>query len=94
MQPSVELGSEKRERATWVTREFLEALLPAEAFDLWAYEFRDSARIRLTRSVLRRQGSFVALVRDDREFVRLVNRVVLLEDIATSLGEEPDSNHT
>jgi len=40
--------------------------------------------------VLRRLGPFVALVRGDREYVRLVNRSVLLEELAKWFGEEPD----
>ena len=79
-------------RASWVTRELLEGLLPAECFDRWADAGRDSPRSRRTRSVLRRPSSFVALVQEDREYVRLVNRSMLLEEIAASLGEEPDSN--
>src|SRR5262249_30292260 len=47
----------------------------------------------VTRSVLRRPAPFVALVRSDREFVRLVNRAALLEEMAISLGEEPETNH-
>lgn len=92
MQPSVMLGSVTRERASWVTHGLLETLLPAEAFDVWAEEGRDAPRMRRTRSVLRRAAPFVALVRNDREYVRLVNRAVLLEEIAASLGEEPESS--
>ena len=33
---------------------------------------------------------FIALLEGDREFSRLVNRQALLEEIATSLGEEPE----
>jgi hypothetical protein len=93
MQPSVTLGSAIQERASWVTRDLLGKLLPPEAFDLWADEGRDEPRMRRTRGVLRRPAPFVALVRGDREYVRLVNRAVLLEEIAASLGEEPESGH-
>lgn len=92
MQPSVMLGSAMLERASWITRELLETLLPGEAFDLWTDAGRDAPRMRRTRGVLRRP-TFVALVQADREYVRLVNRAVLLEEIAASLGEEPESNH-
>jgi hypothetical protein len=94
MQPSVTLSSGKQERATWITRELLGTLLPPETFDLWADAGRDAPRMRRTRSVLRRPAPFVALVQGDREYVRLVNRSVLLEEIAASLGEEPESSHT
>ena len=81
-----------QERAAWVTRDLLSSLLPPEAFNAWAHAMRDAPRVQLTRSVLRRAAAFVALVEGDREFVRLTNRQVLLEDIAASLGEEPEHN--
>ena len=83
-------GNVLQERATWVTRELLGELLPAEAFDAWAEAFRDAPRARRTRAVLRRAAPFVALVDKDRAFERLVNRRALLEEIASSLGEEPE----
>ncbi len=92
MQPSVMLRSGAWERANWVTRDLLKVLLPDEAFDLWADAGRDAPRMRRTRGVLRRPAPFVALVQGDREYVRLVNRAALLEQIADSLGEEPESN--
>jgi hypothetical protein len=86
----VSLASGTQERATWVTRQLLEAMLPAAAFDLWADEGRDAPRSKRTRGVLRTHGPFVALVRGDREYVRLVNRTNLLEEMASSFGEEPE----
>ncbi len=86
----VTFASGTRERAAWVTRQMLERMLPAEAFELWTDEVRDAPRARRTRNVLRRPGLFVALVRGDREYVRLVNRSVLLEELATWFGEEPE----
>jgi len=90
-EPAIFLKSQVWERTSWVTRQLLESLLPAEAFDLWTDEHRDLPRMRLTRSVLRRVGPFVALVRGDREYVRLVKRSVLLEEMASSLGEEHET---
>jgi hypothetical protein len=87
----VVLGPGTRERARWVTRELLTDLLPPDALRAWTDVFRDAPTARRTRAVLRRAGPFVALVEGpDREFARLVNRRALLEDIATSLGEEPE----
>lgn len=79
-----------QERATWVTRELLGSLLPQSAFDAWANGMRDAPRARRTRAVLRTAAPFVALLDGDREFSRLVNRQALLEEIASSLGEEPE----
>jgi hypothetical protein len=90
IEPFVMLSSASQERASWVTRQLLERLLPTECFDLWADAGRDAPRSRRTRSVLRIPSSFVALVQGDREYLRLVNRSMLLEEIAASLGEEPD----
>lgn len=83
-------GGTLQERATWVTREFLARLLPADAFGAWSEAFRDATRARRTRAVLRRKGAYVGLVEANHEFVRLVNRQALLEEIAASLGEEPE----
>ena len=80
------------ERARPVTRELLISLLPQEARDAWVNDLRDASRGKLTRAVLRRlQVDFVALTLGDREFSRLANRRVLLENMAASLGEEPES---
>lgn len=83
-------ASGTQERATWVSKQMLETMLPQEAFEVWAEEARDAPRARRTRGVLRRPGQFVALVRGDREYVRLVNRAVLLEEMAALYGEEPE----
>ena len=86
-----QLDPSKYERGNWVTRSLLTDLMPSSAFDLWTDRLRDAPREQRTRAVLRRAAEFVALTEGDREFVRLVNRRALLEDIATTLGEEPDS---
>ena len=77
------------ERATWVTRALLEELVPAEYFSLWT-DCSRMLRAHRTRAILRRAAPFVALVDQDRTLTRLVNRQVLLEEIATSLGEKPE----
>lgn len=41
---------------------------------------------------MRCHAPFVALLDDDRRFVRLVNRQAFLEDVAVSLGEEPEGS--
>jgi hypothetical protein len=78
------------ERAEWVTRQLLGELLPADTFRAWTDELRDGSRARLTRAVLRRTGSFVALTEGDREFVRLVRRGALREDLAAAAATEPE----
>jgi|SRR5882724_7289892 len=86
----ITLSGATQERATWVTRELLASLLAKDAFDAWANALRDVPRGRRTRAVLRCAAPFVALVESDREFIRLANRQALLEEIAASLGEEPE----
>jgi hypothetical protein len=81
------------ERASWVTRSLLTPLLPPEALLARANDLRDAPRRQRTRAVLRRRAAdFVALTEGDREFVRLASRRALIEDIAASLGEEPETN--
>jgi hypothetical protein len=84
----VPLKDSTYERATYVTREFLESLLAEPTFRAWMPTLRDSSRVQRTRAMLRRKSDFVALVECDREFTRLANRRALLEEIAASLGEE------
>jgi hypothetical protein len=80
-----------QERAAWVNRKLLSSILPQDAFAAWAKALNDSPRAQRTRAVLRRATPFVALVEDDHEFKRLANRQALLEEIAASLGEEPEN---
>jgi hypothetical protein len=80
------------ERARWITRELLTSLLPREAREAWVNDLHDAPRSQRTRAVLRRRRTdFVAFTLADREFSQLVNRRVLLEDMAASQGEEPGS---
>ncbi len=62
-------------------------LLPEEAFILWANEGPDTARVARTLAVLRRRGPFVALVNPDREFLRLIDRRALLEEVVKQMEE-------
>ncbi len=84
------LDTTRRERATWVTRELLEELVSPDGFALWTDITRDAPRAQRTRAVLRRVAPFVALVDREGGFTHLVNRRVLLEEVAASLGEEPE----
>lgn len=71
----------------------LETLLPREAFELWAKADLDGPQARRTRRVLRKAGPFVALVQDKnrREFLRLINRGILVEELAASAADEPET---
>jgi hypothetical protein len=78
------------ERAAWITREMLREMLPPDTFGAWIDASRDVSRAKRTRAVLRRQSMpFVALTEGDREFIRLVNRTALLEELAVASGDEP-----
>ena len=79
------------ERASWIGRDSLEALLPQHCFESWTYAMPDAPRSRRTRAVLRRSGEFVALVDQDLRFAKLVDRHALLEQMAASLSEEPEA---
>jgi hypothetical protein len=79
------------ERASWIGRDALEALLPQHCFESWTYAMPDAPRSRRTRAVLRRSGEFVALVDQDLRFAKLVDRHALLEQMAASLSEEPEA---
>jgi len=83
-------GKGGAERAVWVTRELLEQLLPATDFENWMPAFLDEPVGKRTRAVLRRQGEFVALVRDDRSFDSVIDRRAVLERAARDLAAEPE----
>lgn len=86
------LSQSRLERATWIDRGGLEALLPSECFEAWAPAMRDAPRGRRTRAILRRSGEFIALVEDDMRFAGLiVDRRALLEQLAATSSEEPES---
>jgi hypothetical protein len=51
---------------------------------------RDGSRAQRTRAIRRRAAPFVALLEEGHEFVSLVNRGALLEDIAASLADESE----
>ncbi len=86
----VTLRDATKERASWMTHELLESLLPQEAFNACVYMMRDAPRAKRTRAVLRRADPFVALVESNREYACLATRQALLEEIAASLGQEPE----
>jgi len=86
----IQLGHAE-ERACWVTRALLANLLPEGAFASSAKAFSDESRARRSRALLRCAAPFVAQVDERHEFLRLVNRQAYLEDVATSLGEEPET---
>jgi hypothetical protein len=79
------------ERAEWVTPELLRAILPGDSFEAWTDEFLDAPRAKRTRAVLRRVAPFVATTKGDREFSRLINRRVFLEEIVAPLADEPEA---
>lgn len=78
------------ERGSLVTSELLNELLPDDSKDQWMYAAIDEPRPRRTRAMLRRTGSFVALLQKNREFHSLINRQSLLEQLATANAEEPE----
>jgi hypothetical protein len=86
----VQFDDGRAERASWVTHELLEALMPGGTFQAWAWAMRDAPRARRNRAVLRRSGDFTALLDDERSFLRLVNRRAVLEELAATAGEEPE----
>jgi hypothetical protein len=91
IQPSVKFASGVEERASWITRSLLEKLLPDATFRHWVEDPVDSPRIVGTRRILRREAAFVALVDKNREFVRLVNRSMLMEQLAASASDETEA---
>ena len=88
----VEFDDGRAERASWVTHDLLEELIPASAFQAWTWAMRDAPRARRTRAVLRRTGDFTALLDDDRSVLRIVNRRAVLEELAAAAGEEPEKS--
>jgi len=84
------LVRDREEHAEYVDADLLRAILPPECFSAWSDAFDDAPRAKRARAVLRRISPFVALTRGDREFVRLVNRKALVEEVVTPLADEPE----
>lgn len=84
----VQLSNQRMERATWVTSNLLHDLLPADAFDMWAFDDLDKPRAERAKAVLRRRAPFVALVDTDRRLRRLIDRRALLEKVALEIDED------
>jgi hypothetical protein len=86
------LEGDRYERASWVTSDMLLDLLPKVGRSAWTNDLRDAPRAKRSRAILRRRNcDFVAITGADREFIDLVNRRVLLEEMAASVSEEPES---
>jgi hypothetical protein len=90
----VVLKNQTQERASFVTRELLKSLLSPDAFRPYTDALSGAPRAQRTRAVLRVASPFVALVDVQRDFelVRVVNRHALLEEVASSLADEPEAN--
>jgi hypothetical protein len=89
----VEVKKVNQERASFVTRRLLASLLSPDAFRAHASDLHDAPRAQRTRAILRCRAPFVALVDNQHEFevVRIVNRQALLEQLATSMADEPEA---
>ena len=70
------------ERATWVTKQTLREVLEADLNTSAVRDWSDRTPEELTRLVLSRQGTFAALLEEDRTFASLVDRQALLEGLA------------
>jgi hypothetical protein len=78
------------ERAEWLDRRLLHALLPEDAFQACIQPRYDDSRAKKSRALLRCRAPFVALLGDDGRFLRLLNRQKHLEELAWALGDEPE----
>ena len=78
------------ERASWIDGERLErALTGGLSFD-WVTYSPDLPQKVVVDSVIRRNSPFVALVDSDRRFVGLVDRLVLLNDLAQKMQNKQE----
>ncbi|TGT78436.1 hypothetical protein EN802_01985 [bacterium M00.F.Ca.ET.159.01.1.1] len=80
----------KLERAAWVTRRLLGELLPQSDFDTNVKLRDDMPAARVSRAVLRRKTPFVALVDEQVQFLRLIDRRAFVENLAAQAGLEPE----
>jgi hypothetical protein len=79
------------EHGSWINRFLLEKGLN-DAFEKYEYfeDSRDTSQSERIKAILRRKGSFVALVDKDRVFLRLIDRKKLLEEIAAKIASVSD----
>src|SRR5262249_37903984 len=82
----------REERAEFIDAQLLRAILPQEAFTAWRDAFDDAPRGTRERAALRRISPLVGLRKGDGEFVRLVNRKALVEEVIAPLADEPEQS--
>lgn len=83
----VDISRERKEHAAWVTNTLLQQLLTADAYGAWALDDPDKPRVERAKAVLRRRSPFVALVNQDRQLARLIDRRALLEEVVARMDE-------
>ena len=83
-----------QEHAQWITRTLLEEILGdalrKDEKNAWVEDSPDISQVERVQAILRRSGSFIALVDKDRVFKRLIDREALLEQVAQRVGTISD----
>ncbi len=88
----VKLGTQETwEHAKWIDSPRLERVLHAFLDDSWILDTPDAISSERTKPVLRRRGSFVASLDQDKKFKSLVDRQALLEVLAQRFAAATES---
>ncbi len=88
----VKLGTQETwEHAKWIDSPRLERVLHAFLDDSWILDAPDAISSEPTKAVLRRRGSFVASLDQDKKFKSLVDRQALLELLAQRFAAATES---
>jgi hypothetical protein len=78
----IEIRQGKWERADWLTRETLATYLSSSLNEASIKDGRRQTDADIVRQVLRKEGSFIALLKSNESFDRLVDRGAMLEELA------------
>jgi hypothetical protein len=76
------------EHARWVSGGGIKRLLGGHLKESWLLDSPDVSTEETTGAILRREGQFVALVDEAREFKRLVDRQDIIENAAHHMGQK------
>jgi hypothetical protein len=79
------------EHAHWIDRAWIQNLDLKHGSDAFLTYSPDDSQVKQTQAILKRKGTFIALVDENNEFKELIDRQTLLENVIKNLNELPDA---
>jgi hypothetical protein len=79
------------EHAKWIDRSWIQNLDLKHGNDAFLTYSPDDSQVKQTQAILKRKGTFIALVDENNEFKELIDRQTLLENVVANLNELSDA---